>query len=1233
MSKTSKLNTLAEVMQDKQEWEQIEQNEFNQEPTKETAWGTATVSSGVPETVYAKERLRQQIAEQTLDETGLVKPLADAFFEKGGNFLGGVGYRAYMENISDTGRDVDPNFDVTERLKTDVMLYDEEDQKFLMKAVDAQDYENRKNIIADRDMQSVRLNQLGGYGTAYRFLAGMVDLDMVFPAGKAYKYTNRIARLKGAMKYAKSGTEMARLKTAANIARAQRIGDTALTAAAHNAVLATAEKIRGADMDIDDIANAALAGAAMSTVLSAGATVLGLAKDVGDFTKNKETLDTLLERNGKLTWGEKMDILDMVDTDKTNNVTTLESVIKAKEQIYVKDAKGKVKSRKKLKEVSPDAPDYLDNIKASDDIKDIIAGSYLSNRETDAARARAYNVVDDNDKRMWFAQKTNEWINTVLGRPVYDVAATSGNEVFRAVAHDLVADPSNFVSNVNNAESITDMARTRAISFFKEAEEVDYQNWLNTRVKSIKDKGELMKAKYFDSARAEFYEAVQLEINARELGIQDNLSGDPNISAYADKLVAMSDYLLDELQDTAHAGKLAVEGSQDIQKGAYLRRRWDGYRVTEAMGKYGDDAVINAFAESIERGYGYKGLGIEPDKAKVFARAIIKNATKTDRSKKFTMSETRDELFMLLKENTDLKDEDINNLINGITQRAEERGKPNFTKYRIPMDYSVTLPDGNTVASLLDRDLHRTVTGYVNNASGRVGLARVGYTSDAKYEQMIKAAEIVDEELIKQGKYRDTKTRQYLEDFRAQLLGYPVTNDSVWAGRLVNTGNMFMMNQAGLTQLVEFAPQMAAFGITNTLGNVKDVIASMISGKDIELLDEVNMLAGKAFFNDFNISAFNANNIDLDSMPKSHWFWNNYDYLLKKGLTKQQSWNLMKPIMLVQRQAAYVSLINQLYKVNKAGDFAKFRERLSDWGITDELFDKISKYMTDTAEVNAKGKLQQLNLHKWDYDTREEFLRAVRRAVDTVVQKPRLGEQRKWLSSGMGRFIGQYKTYPLLAVSKYTVRGLRHLDGQSLSTMLLSLSLAPLVYMAKVQLTTSEEAERKSKLSLDKIVYNALSYNVNLGSFVEPVNLMGDLLGIKTSPYSRGTFEAAGYVAPSLNALPILASPLKAGIRLATGEELNRQTFKQLQQATIAGNLLGFARLYESMFGVPLTRDAKKIQRAMQEKAKAMKKPVQERATNVVKESPINKVTQTNYTATVQKASEELTSLYDKEKS
>nr|DAP57911.1 MAG TPA: putative internal virion protein [Caudoviricetes sp.] len=1225
MSKTSKLNTLIEIMQDKQEWEQIEQNEFNQEPTKETAWGTATISSGVPETVYAKERLRQQIAEQTLDESGLVRPLADAFFEKGGNFLGGAGYRAYMKHISDTGRDVDPNFDVTERLKTDVMLYDEEDQKFLMKAVDAQDYENRKNIIADRDMQSVRLNQLGGYGTAYRFLAGMVDLDMIFPAGKAYKYTNRIVRAKGAMKYAKTGTEMARLKTAVNIARAQRIGDTALTAAAHNAVLASAEKIRGADMDIDDIANAALSGAAMSTVLSAGSTLLGFTKDVGDFTRNKETLDTLLERNGKLTWGEKMDILDMVDTDKTNNVTTLDSVVKAKEQIYIKDIKGKVKSRKKLKEIYPDAPDYLDNIKASDDIKDIIAGSYLSNKETDAARARAYNFADENDKRMWFAQKTNEWINTVLGKPDYDIAATSGNEVFRAVAHDLVADPSNFVSNVNNAESFTDMARTRAISFFKEAEEVDYQNWLNTRVKSIKDKGELMKAKYFDSARAEFYEAVQLEINARELGIQDNLSGDPNISAYADKLVAMNDYLLDELQDTAHAGKFAVEGSQDIQKGAYLRRRWDGYRLTEAMGKYGDDSVINAFAEAIERGYGYKGLGIDPDKAKVFARAIIKNATKTDRSKKFTMSETRDELFMLLKENTDLKDEDINNLINGITQRAEERGKPNFTKYRIPMDYSVMLPDGNTVASLLDRDLHRTVTGYVNNASGRVGLARVGYTSDAKYEQMIKAAEIVDEELIKQGKYRDTKTRQYLEDFRAQLLGYPVSNDSPWANRAVGTGNLFMMNQAGLTQFVEYAPQLAAFGMRETITNSKDIIKAAIRGEDIPLIDEISMVAGNAFFDDFTVSAFNANNIDIDSIPKSSKFWNDYDYLLKKGLTKQQAWNLMKPVMLLERKCAVASLINNLYRTAKTGDFAAVRERMSDWGITDELFDKIQPYLLkDGVEIDARGKLQRVALDKWDYDTQQEFLRAVKRAMDTVVQKPRLGEQRKWLSTGMGRLIGQYKTYPLLAISKYTVRGLRHLDTETLSTMMLSMMIAPLVYISKVQLTTADEAERANKLTFDKIVYNALSYNVNLGSFVEPVNILGDLLGIKTSPYSRGTFDAAGYIAPSLNALPILASPFKAGIKLATGEELNRQTFKQLQQATIAGNMLLFSRLYEDMFGAPLTRDAKKIKRAL-ESAKPKQEPKAE-----AEDTPVSKSKEPK-NSKIQKASDELLSLYDKE--
>ena len=298
-------------------------------------------------------------------------------------------------------------------------------------------------------------------------------------------------------------------------------------------------------------------------------------------------------------------------------------------------------------------------------------------------------MLDENDKKlgMVLAEKTEAGINTILGKPVYNQAQDSGNVVLASVTHDLVADPTNYVPNINNAESITDLTRTRAISYLKEADDVDYTSWLNKHIKSIKDKGDLFKAKYLGSLRSEFTDAIELEINARELGIQDNLSSDPDISAYADKIEKLGNYLLDELQDIAHAGKNAVKGSESLQKGAYLRRRWDGYKLAQAMGKYGDDAIENAFTEAVIRGYGYKGLTIDEAKARIFARAIIKNATKPTTTKKFTMSETRDELFILLKENTDLPEDEINKLIDGITQRAEERGKPNFTKYRIPMDY------------------------------------------------------------------------------------------------------------------------------------------------------------------------------------------------------------------------------------------------------------------------------------------------------------------------------------------------------------------------------------------------------------------------------------------------------------------------------------------------------------------------------------------------------------------
>ena len=1192
----------------------------------ETPWGDASVSSGAPNVKGYAEDLRQKVAEQMWEQEGFIKTLGNAITAKAGmNKIGSIGYKAYLNYIADTGRDVDPNFDALQELQNDAMLFDSEDREFLSKSVDKEDYEHRKELLADRAYQESKLETLGGTGVAMSFLAGAVDLDMFLPALQAYKLSNRITRMKGALKYANTKGEIANAKRTLLALRAQRAALPAANAAMQNIALETIGHMSGEDTDISDIVNAGIMGAGFGAVMTAGAAVIGKAADVGDITGNKAIVDTLLERNGKLTWGEKMDILDMTETP----ITTLDSVVKAKEQIYVTDKKGNVKSRKKLKEVAPDAPNWLDNIKASDNVKDIIAGSYLSQKETKAARAKAYGMLDENDKKLGtvLAEKTEAGINTILGRPVYNRAQDSGNVVLAAVTHDLVADPTNYVSNINNAESITDLTRTRAISYLKEADDVDYTSWLNKRIKSIKDRGELFKAKYLGSLRSEFTDTIELEINARELGIQDNLSSDPDIIAYADKIEKLGNYLLDELQDIAHAGKNAVKGSESLQKGAYLKRRWDGYRLAQSMGKYGDEVIENAFTEAVIRGYGYKGLGIDEAKARVFARAIIKNATKPTNTKKFTMSETRDELFILLKENTDLLEDEINKLIDGITQRAEERGKPNFTKYRIPMDYSVELPDGTKIASLLDRDIQRTVTSHINNAAGRVGLARVGFTSDAKFEEAVRAAEIIDMELKKQGNVLKVDSREYLEDFRAQLLGYPVSNESPWAARMINTGNFFMMNQAGLTQLVEFAPQIAAFGMTKTFGNIKDAINALAFSKNTDLLDEINLMAGRAFFDDYNVSAFNANNIELDNLPKDHWFWNHYDYLLKQGLTKQQSWNLMKPVMLVQRLSAYSSLVNQLHKVAKEGSFDKFRERLSDWGITDEFFDRIQKYMRDTVALDKRGKIQKLELQRWDNDTREEFLRAAKRAVDTVVQKPRLGEQRKWISSGMGRLIGQYKTYPLLAASKYTVRGLRHLDVETLNTFLWSLTLAPLVYMAKVQATTADEGERRNKLTVDKVVYNALSYNVNLGSFIEPISALGELVGIKTSPYSQGNFQAAGYIAPSLNVLPVLAAPFKAAGQVATREDgMTRQTFKQLQQATVVGNMLGISRFYEAIFGAPLTRDAKKIKRAL-ESAKPKQEPKAE-----AEDTPVSKSKEPK-NSKIQKASDELLSLYDKEES
>lgn len=1130
--------------------------------TKQTDYGEVSLRANVPETVLERENARRELADKTFEEEGLWDTFTNAVTADAGfNRLGDWAYTKYMESIANTGRDIDPTFDAIQAIKEDPFSFIPSQQQFLTKAVDAADFDNRKAMINERATQEAKLSAMGGYGEAMSFAAGAVDIDMFLPYMGTAKNLTRVKKLKGALKYANKDSEINNVKK--TIIALQAKG--AVNAAAQNVAVETFGALTGEDITVDDIVNAGMMGASFHAVLNTGANMLSSGK-VNAEIKNKEIVDTLLERNGKLTWGQQIDILDQVRLEP--EITVLNSVVRHRDKLYDTDDKGIVK-RKNIRDVEPDAPNIVADIDAPDSLKDIIDTSYLTVKAQKDKQLAAYNIADENDLKLMNVSK--EVIDAITGKDAYNEAWDSGNPVLAAFANDFVNDGSNFVSNINNAESFAYQVKQKQHSYMKNMED-HYSKWANEEIKQLTSKKDIWKARVFDNLRTEFNRELSLEVNNIDLGraVQTN---DPNMRAYIDELTKLSEYTLDELQDVAHLNTSAVAGSLDIPKNTHLSRVWNDYKVKQAMGELGEEAVIAAFTESVKRGYAAKELDLGDIKARAMAKAIVANLDRPTAQKQFSTKETKNQLYQLLDDNILLTDAEINSVIDDITKRDTERGKPSYTKHRIPMDYSVQLPDGRQIVDLLDDDINKNISRYVNNTSGRIGMARVGVTSDAIFNNIIDAAKLIDIKRKKLGETVKVDAEEYLNDMRSMLLGYPVGNVSAWAGRVTNFTNLFTMNAAGLTQNVEWAAQIGAMGVANTLASFSEVLKAAITKKNVGILEEIDNLIGVGFLDDFTTTAFNANNINIDNMPNSTKSMQTVDYLLRRGLSMQQTWNLMKPVMLAQRRTAIVSLCNQLYQVHIQGNFAEMRQRLSDWGIDEEGFTKISKEL-DKAVVEG-GRLKNMNFAKWDKDTFSMFIRAANRAIDTLVQKPRLGESRRWQSSAAAKIIMQYQTYPLLAANKYFIRGTRHLDPSTLVTFMSSAMLGSLVYMAKVGLTTADPYERENKLQTNKIVYNALNYNAQIGFAMGGASMLSELVGVPLSPYAQG--GNTNLTVPAAQLYNILTSPVKAASQKIIGGEVKRSTLQSLQSLSVMGRILGVSRMFEEVVDMPLSLDAKSL--------------------------------------------------------
>tara|TARA_Y100000296_G_scaffold66371_1_gene78394 strand:+ start:23944 stop:27360 length:3417 start_codon:yes stop_codon:yes gene_type:complete len=556
----------------------------------------------------------------------------------------------------------------------------------------------------------------------------------------------------------------------------------------------------------------------------------------------------------------------------------------------------------------------------------------------------------------------------------------------------------------------------------------------------------------------------------------------------------------------------AVEGAEELQHySGYVPYLWSGRRMIEVAKLVGDKAVKKALAQ----GYIARGTFLSQEDAEKVANAVYKRFT--DRARGVDAADAR---VMDIDNRTSIENSllesgmpeaEVTRLMQGLTANAAERSKQGNLKTRNDIDLRTKI-EGTDLAlvDLMSANLDVNVAQYQRRVAGSAALARKGIRSKADRTQLIETImreqEALGETVMDRGRLEamfsafDGGPRQgYTRGFGK--------NDGVdpYMGMLQRATRASLLQQLGLTQLMDFANSVAMNGVARSMDPIIDTITNRATKKDLnafmEELEGIGVIVGK----DHHLFTPHLNLDEVRNQDAGGFL--KYAQPLMGNIERMTSYaSGFYHIQSLQQKSAASGITHNLMRrikevegVLTPGRNGELADRIiRDFGLdtedVSEIFDLINKGVID-----VDGKYVKLNSNQWSDKLRENFGVGVLRSVNQQVQKGMAGESSAWMSSYMGSLLTQLKTFGLLALQKQLVRNIRVQRSQAYIPALWQLGFGYSVLSIRDKLNDKERSfEDRARLAA---VYNPMLGGVAMA--IDPVSSMLGFDDFNVSPYGN----------------------------------------------------------------------------------------------------------------------------------
>jgi len=319
------------------------------------------------------------------------------------------------------------------------------------------------------------------------------------------------------------------------------------------------------------------------------------------------------------------------------------------------------------------------------------------------------------------------------------------------------------------------------------------------------------------------------------------------------------------------------------------------------------------------------------------------------------------------------------------------------------------------------------------------------------------------------------------------------------------------LGKLGIVQAGETGRMIGAVNAAQRIPMIRDLTKGLLTGnyttKSLKNIEDfvVGDIGFRKYMNhpDFRADDYGskANKVEL-AFDKLGYY-----------LSQASGWHIMHTM---QTKSLMNTLTQKWYKEVMDGTMKPTQMR--DLGVDDILLADLQRNMKahakQTEGLTGKKTQWEMNIENWDPKTRRAFGMMLTRKSNNAVQGIMTGETPMWLNTEIGKFLGQFRTFSVAALSKQTTRDykmLREGDMEGAISMFYNTCTSVMANTAKIGFIAATLPSDKRQEYLEKalnpvsLVNQTMSYVGPLSPLMEAGNLTGDtLFGDKWGEYAGG---------------------------------------------------------------------------------------------------------------------------------